>query len=265
MNEQLAEAIQGIEQFLADLNTGYNNLINGINNVLDSIPGYLRWSVNWIFDFVKKVCSKIWDLMKKIGTWIAENVWPVIKGPFTLISTAGSWDHAHGPASTAEGNIGTQNTAVDDYWSGPAQTAYLQIIPSQQKACAVVKDITTEMADALRECAGILIGIYVALLALLVLAIAQIFGGVAACCTVVGIPPGAAAIITGVLTALAGGGALWAGASALLNGTLQKFGEFTRTLESGEGLTNGKWPPASGGGADIGDGSNPGTGWSYRR
>jgi hypothetical protein len=259
---QLSDSINKLETFAPRLTNAINDTTTRVNSLISSVPGPLRRIVDDIIDQAEELLKRIWELAKQLCDWVAENVWPVISGPKRLYDAGNAWTTTvFGKVTEVSGQLDLSKSGVDDYWTGPAATAYAQTIPVQKAAADKIADAISKTREALQSLAFTLGALYIALVAGLLAALIQVMGGSAAVASVVGIPPGLMAIVSGLLTGIGTVGTVYAAGKELVAGSGEKFATLLEIQNDrrafGEG---GRWPKAT---SDIGDGSP--SKWSYKQ
>lgn len=258
---QLNGAADKAEAFPGQLNGALDALNTKINSLMADVPGWLSDMLGWIWDKIKWLWDKIVELAKKLSDWVVKNVWPVIKGPWTLYDASNKWttDVFH-RTSTVSGNINTSKTTLDDWWQGAAATAYIQITPVQKAAVDKASEIATKVKDTLQSLTFALAGVYIAVVALLMALLLSIPPIAAAIASIVGIPAGLVGTIAEVLLAIGGAAALYAGVKIFADNALGTFGTLLQLQDDNSAFENGHWPKSAKAVSEIGDGSN----WHYK-
>jgi hypothetical protein len=263
---QLSGSISKLETFSPRLTTAINDTTTKINSLLDSVPAPVQWMLNDIIDQAKKLLQKIWNLAKELCDWVAKNVWPVIKGPYTLYQAGNKWTTTvYHHVTDASGQLDTSKTSVEDYWVGPASTAYTQTVPVQKAAADKVGTMVSTTRETLQSLAFTLGSLYIAIVAGLLVALVEVLGGSAAVASVIGIPPGLMAIVTGLLTGIATVAGLYAIGKELIQGSAEKFAKLLELKNDSSAFDKGHWPKAT---SDLGDGSASDgnrSKWNYKR
>jgi hypothetical protein len=263
---QLNTAIDWLEGFPDRLNRGIDDLVNRINSLLAAVPGVLQKLIDDIVEQAKALLARITELGKQLLQWLGENVWPVIRGPFTLYETGTAWTTtAYKQTTDVSGQVDLQKIKVDDYWQGPAANAYLQSVGVQKAAVDGVAGTITTARETIQGLAMTLGALYVALVACLIAAAIQLAGGSAAVASVLGIPPGLMLWITGLLTAIGGVGAIYAGGKELVSGSAEKLAKLQAAMENGSAFDHGHWPKATTGIGDASMSDGDRSDWNYKR
>lgn len=171
--------------------------------------------------------------------------------PWTLYDHGRDWTHDVGKrASDLVAVADAAQLRVDDYWSGPAATAYLGTIPQQSRALAAVKAATDTLDTVLTRVAGGIIAFWVAMLSALVTFLFEMYGNATAAGTVVGAP--AAAAGSGVSTAkvIALVGVIAAATAGYLTLLRSQYTDLAQRLDNDDPFPGGSWPMTT---ADLSD------------
>lgn len=263
---QLEEAITWLEGFPSWLDRTVDDVIARINGLLSAVPGFLSDLLDGITTQARALLDRIRELAGQLLTWLQENVWPVINGPFTLWEVGNEWTTSvYQKVTDVSGQIDANKVKVDDYWQGPAANAYLQAVSVQKAAADKVAAAVSAIREAVQGLAFTLGALYTALVAGLLAATIEIMGGSAAVATFLGIPPGLMAIIAGLVTALGTVAGVYAVGKELVSGTADKFAKLLERRNDGSAFDHGHWPKAA---ADLGDASmtdGDRSDWSYKR
>jgi hypothetical protein len=161
--------------------------------------------------------------------------------------------------------LNTSKTDVEDFWAGPAATAYTQAIPTQQAAAAKVAEMVSTTRETIQDLAYSLTGLYVAIAAALMIGLYEILGGAAMLATFFLIPEGLFTITLAVLTAIATIGTIYTAGSVIMQGSLENFAKLLELKNDSSAFDNGHWPKVT---SDLGDGSTTDGNrsmWSYKR
>jgi hypothetical protein len=263
---ELEEAIDWLERFPDWLGRTLDEVTAQVNTLVDAVPGLRRVVAEDAVQLAGDLLRRIGDLGRRLLDWIDAYLAPVIRGPMTLYRAGDVWTtDVFSRVTEVSGQIDLSRTALEDYWAGPAATAYAQAVGRQKAAADQLAEAVSATREALQGLARTLVALYVALVAGLVLAAVQIAGGAAAVATFLGIPPGLMAIVTGLLTAivtLTGG---YAVGKELLSGASEQFAKLLELRNDKRAFDGGQWPAAA---AELGDASmtdGDRSDWSYRR
>ncbi|MGE5286386.1 MAG: hypothetical protein ACM3ML_04095 [Micromonosporaceae bacterium] len=258
---QLQGAIPKAEAFPGEFTAKINGILDKVDSLLSDVPGWLQSMISWIVDEAKKLWQQIKDLSAKLLDWLDKNVWPVIRGPFTLWDASNQWTTAvYHPATTVSGDTNTAKTTVDDWWQGAAATAYGQMIPVQKAASDKIAEIASKVKDTLQALCFSLGALYIAIVLLLVGLLLQIDAVAAAIASVVGIPAGLIGAVATILEAIAGVAAVYAGVNALATNALGSFNTLLQLQNDNSAFENGHWPKDAAALGEIGNGSD----WHFK-
>jgi hypothetical protein len=264
--DELEEAIDWLEQFPGWLGRTIDDVTAQVNALVGGVPGFARAMAEDLIKLAGDLLRRIGDLGRQLLDWIEEYIAPEIRGPMTLYQAGNAWTtDVFSRVTEVSGQLDLSKTALEDYWAGPAATAYAQAVARQRAAADQVAAAVSATREALQGMAKTLLALYVALVAGVVLAAIQIAGGSAAVATFLGIPPGLMAIVTGLLTAivtLTGG---YAVGKELLSGASEQFAKLLELRNDNRAFDAGAWPAAA---AELGDASmsdGDRSDWSYKR
>jgi len=243
--QRLVDAIEAAIRAGARL---VNWIIDRVNDFLDWLPGFIAnraipW-LNRLRDAAGAFFAKVLELLKGVA-------FPV----FAFIRAAAWGDKVAKPVSTVAGQVSDAKLHVDDYWQGPAANAYANALTAQTTAYEEVGSIVGELQIRLWAVAGLMVGFYGALAAIIVSWIGVLTASAAATATgvgaVVGVP--AAAADTGISAAaiIAAVGAFLALAGAECETLTALDGRIT----SSPAFPDGAWPTATSAGTLLNDGS----------
>lgn len=263
---QLNESISKLGTFSPQMTAAITGATDKCNALLSSVPWPLRELGHEIFEKAKQLLAWIAKLAEELGDWVEKNVWPVIRGPYTLYEAGNKWTTTvYNHVTEVSGQLDLSKTAMEDYWQGPAANAYMQTVPVQKAASDKVGTMVSTTRETLQSLAFTLGSLYVAVVAGLFLALIEVLGGSAAVATMIGIPPGLMAIITGLLTGITTVAGLYALGKELLQGSLEKFSKLLELKNDSSAFDKGHWPKAT---SDLGDGSmsdGDRSKWNYKR
>src|SRR5690554_2460301 len=245
---ELNDAVARLEQFPAWLNDQIQEVVRRVNSLLEAVPFWAEAIIDEILDQARQLLQRISELARRLVSWLQEEVFPGMQGPFTIYSTGSDWTTSvYSTVTDVAGQVQLSQTRVDDFWSGPAATAYAQEIPAQRAAADKVAEIVSKLRETLHGLALSLGAVYIAIAAALVVAAVEIAGGAAAVASILGIPPGLVSIVVGLATAVGGTAAIYATGKELVSGTLTRLGELSEARYDGRAFENGAWPRATSG------------------
>lgn len=245
---ELNDAVARLEQFPAWLNNQIQQVVRRINALLEAVPFWAEAIIGEIVDQARQLLQRIGELAQRLVAWLQEEVFPGMRGPFTIYSTGSDWTSSvYSTVTDVAGQVQLSQTRVDEFWSGPAATAYAQEIPAQRAAADQVSEIVSKLRGTLHGLALSLGAAYIAIAAALVVATVEIAGGAAAVASVLGIPPGLVSIVVGLATAIGGTAGAYAAGRELISGTMADLGELLEMRYDGRAFENGAWPTATSG------------------
>ncbi|WP_213013175.1 hypothetical protein [Paractinoplanes toevensis] len=186
--------------------------------------------------------------------------------PWTLWNHGTVWTEQVGNRVTGlMAQATTGQTETDEYWQGPAATAYLGTLPDQAKALAAIKAATDDIDDALTKVAGAIIAFWLGVLAAIVPFIIELITWLTAASTGVGAPPAAAGAGVSTVKVLGILAAVTTAAIAYLTGIASQYKDLLQRVNNNDGFPQGYWPRSTTG--LIADGSlndNNNTNWHLR-
>jgi uncharacterized protein YukE len=228
------EMLSKVRELIEKLRKVWADMVNGVNHVLDSMPGFLGAAIkqasDWCAEKVVEVFTVITDLLAKEGSASA------------LRTVAESWNEQVGHrASTQAGLLVKEQLDTDNDWTGPAADRYSEAVTSQNRALAQIKAITENLQNTLNEIAsamtsfwsavGVAVGGYMILMAACI-------GGIA---SGVGTIPGLAGV-TGFSVALLT--TLNTCSHNFANTLEEKKTKIDQMSTMDSQFTNGTWPSA---------------------
>lgn len=214
-----------------------NDIINGINSVLDQLPPAA----------IAGIRAAVADLQRLLDIEVSEveRQLAFAGSPDTLRIVGESWREVGRLASAQAGKATLNSTRADDRWTGDAADAYSRALPAQEKALIAIKARTDEIDKVLQDLAGSInafwadIGIAaVALAAALTSAFILAASAVGA--------PAAAGLAAAAVVAFAT--AASSGVSALVditNACAARTTDLDRSLRNNDAFDNGKWPSST--------------------
>jgi hypothetical protein len=249
------------------------NPAQSLNQIVEAIEAAIRAGaklVNWIIDRVNDFLDWLPGFIaNRVGPWLDRlrvavegfftKVLAVLKGiafPVFAFMKAAEWSDKVGkPVSTVAGQVSEAKLHVSDYWQGPAADAYANALTAQTTAYEEVGSIVSELQIRLWAVAGLMVGFYGALAAVIVSWVGVLTGSAAATATGVG-------AVVGVPVAVADTGVSAAAIIALIAAFLALAGTEVETLTALNGritasaaFPDGSWPTAASAGTLMNDGS----------
>jgi hypothetical protein len=263
---ELEESIAWLEGFPTLLQRTTDGIVRQVNATLSAVPSFLNFLVDDIVAQAEALLARLGELSRQLLDWLAENVWPVIRGPSDLLRVGNDWvTDVYSRVTDVAGQIELSETQLDDYWQGPAASTYLRTVTRQKNAATATTTAIHDTRSALHSLAFTLAALYIAIVAELISLIIGFMVGELEVGTVVGIPVGLLTAIASVVKAIAVGAGLFAAGKELTNGTKEKFTTLLELLNDSQAFDHGAWPIGSADLADAsltdGDRSN----WNYKR
>ncbi|HLV58728.1 MAG TPA: hypothetical protein VKY81_07640 [Natronosporangium sp.] len=245
---ELNDAVARLEQFPAWLNDQIQQVVRRVNALLEAVPFWAEALIDEIVEQARQLLQRIAALAQRLVSWLQEEVFPGMRGPFTIYSVGTDWTTSvYSTVTDVAGQVQVSETRVDEFWTGPAATAYAQEIPAQRAAADKVAEIVSKLRETLHGLALSLGAAYIAIAAALVVATVEIAGGAAAVASILGIPPGLVAIVVGLATAIGGTAGAYAAGKELVSGTMSHLAELLEARYDGRAFENGAWPTATSG------------------
>jgi hypothetical protein len=250
----------GLEQTIEWLTTFPDDLLGKIKHageivdlVLNAISPIWRGLVEDVEKRARELWAQIVKYANQVYVWFKEELLPGILAPITLWNASQSWTtDVSSKVTDVQGRFQRSRMTVDDYWHGPAAVAYVQAIDGQKDAAQAVYGSVEKMRSTLQELSIGIGAAYIALVAAGGLATIEIEGGTATLFGVITIPVGLAAILTGLLTLVAGLGAATAAWAVVTNNALASLGSLRAAFNDDQALDHGHWPRAT---TNLADGS----------
>ena len=214
-----------------------NDIINGINSVLDQLPpGSIAGIRAAVADLQRLVDEEIAAVEAQLG----------FAGSPDILRAAGErWREVGGLASAQAAKATLNSTRADDRWVGDAAEAYGRTLPAQEKALIGIKARTDEIDRILQDLAGS-INSYWADMGFAAVALGAGLGSaLIIASTGVGAPAaaglGAAAIVA---FATAANSALTALVD-ITNACAVRTAEFDRSIKNNDSFDEGRWPSST--------------------
>lgn len=263
---ELEEAITWLEGFPTLLQRTRDGIVRQVNATLNAVPPYLSPLVEGIAAQAEAQLSLFDEYILKLVDWLAENVWPVIRGPFDLFRVSDYWlADVYPKVTDVVGQIDLSETKLVDYWQGPAATTYLYTVRRQKAAANATAETIHDTRSALHSLAFTLGALYLAIVAELVSLICELVVAGVEVGTVFGIPVGVITAVGSVAKAIAVAIGISAVVKEIVSGTKEKFITLQERLNDSRDFDHGHWPTGSADLADAsltdGDRSN----WNYKR
>jgi hypothetical protein len=259
--DQLRDLVDTIERAIqagADL----------VNGIIDRVVGFLDWLPGFISNRVMPWLRRLGDAVQAFFAKVLEFLQGVAFPVFAFLK-ANNWnDEVRNPVNKVAGELSEGALHVGDYWQGPASIAYTNALTAQTKAYTEVGTIVDDLKMRLWAVAGLIVGFYVALAAIIIQWIGVMTASAAATATgvgaVAGVPVAAAdtGISAGAVVALVTATTLLVAAEA------ETFTRLNDRISTSAAFPGGSWPkPTSGPILADGSVSDPDgqTDWQLRR
>lgn len=131
---------------------------------------------------------------------------------------------------------------IDNYWSGPAATAYTDVVPLQSKALAAIKAATDDLDDALMKTAGGIIAFWLGIAAALAPFVIEQITAALAALGVVTAPAAAAGSAASAAKAIAIVTAVVTAAITYLTILYTQMRDLDQRFHNSDGLPGSNWP-----------------------
>lgn len=185
MSSAIDEALDQVQE----IRDGIQDFFDNVNNLLQWVPGYLEYLIKPIVDGLD------W-----LNRQIAE-FWGEIKEFLDNTGSPDKLEHYHEvliknvakPAGDIAGNIAIEKLSTNTEWTGSGAEAYKALVPSQGDGLKDVRDLATDLANALKELANGIENFWIAMGFAFGALIVGIVASIAEAATIIGIP---AAIVT---------------------------------------------------------------------
>jgi hypothetical protein len=257
--QTLVDAIERAVQSGANI---VNAIIDRVVDFLDWLPGFIA---NRVVPWLRRLATTVQGFLAKVLEFLEGAAFPV----FAFLK-ANSWnDEVRNPVNKVAGELSDGALHVGDYWQGPASIAYTNALVAQTKGYTEVGAIVDDLKIRLWAVAGLIVGFYVALAAIIAQWLGVMTASAAATATGVGAIAGvpAAVAATGITA-----GAVLALAStiaALIAAEMESFTRLNHRITSSAALPAGSWPKPTSAGTLLSDGSisdpDGQTEWQLRR
>ncbi|ACQ82074.1 hypothetical protein Bcav_3832 [Beutenbergia cavernae DSM 12333] len=177
--------IQEVMDLIAEIERKIEELRTGINDMLESIPGFL----DWIFDRVRDGWNWLVEKLDEFWGWVNDVV-AMAGDPWGLSSAADTWNTGVGePAMTQSREVDAGDLLVDDNWTGDAADQYKQKLPEQKSAMEVIRtEYAAKIATALDAVKSGIIKFWTSMAVAFGALVAGIIGAIASSATVFGLP-----------------------------------------------------------------------------
>lgn len=228
-------AAQQVADAVTRIRDAWNQIQNGVNSVLDWLPGFLCDKLKEWFSKLASKVSEFFDLMTK----------PFIqRGSSDALRTAGeSWNtDIGGRASTQAGLLAPEQLKTDNEWQGKAADSYKDAITSQNKALASVKTLSENVQNALNEVANALDSFWNGLLAAVLTYVGAMVLCIIGAATVVAAIPSIAAAVTASIAVIVATINL---TTTFVNSLQTQRGKLEQIGTTDSAFANGQWPPAT--------------------
>lgn len=197
----LSSALGKVGEFIEKIGDLVERMRESINRYLPwlgPLAGKLRSAWDAFIAGVQKVLSEIGKVLTQPGV------------PWTLWSHANAWlDDVGGPVDRWSQEIGPDRIAADDKWQGEAAPKYMESVAAQKAALDQIKPAANDIQSALRLVATAIVVFWGALLAFLVVYVAEMIAAAGGIGSVV-------AALPGVLLAAASTAKFWAAFATLV-------------------------------------------------
>lgn len=198
------DVITRVEQLLHKVQSKFDELRNKINSLLSHVPSFLHWVIGKVEDLWDKLCAK----MKQFWDWFTDKL-AYAGDPWLLHDIGTSWNTKLGePAHKRANEVDSDDLLVDDTWTGSSAAAYKSHIGGQKDALNNVgQNLATTVSSALNSMKTGILSFWAGVIAGLIASGVSIALGAGESATILGIPPGVATVIAGVVVFLAAAGA----------------------------------------------------------
>jgi hypothetical protein len=209
--------------------------------IVDRVNDALRW-LGPLAEDTRQVLQRFVDLMRRFFSEVGKffTRWGV---PWTLYHHGTTWtEQVGGPAHALVTQADTGQLGVDDYWTGPAATAYTGVVPLQSKALAAIKAATDELDDALMKTAGGIIAFWLGIAAALVPFVVEQAAAALAALGVLTAPAAAAGSAASAAKTIGIVLAVVTAAITYLTTLYTQIRDLDQRFHNSDGLPGGSWP-----------------------
>lgn len=180
--DQIHELVDTIERAIQSGADLVNGIINRVVDFLDWLPGFIS---NRVLPWLRRLADAVQGFFAKVLELLEGVAFPV----FAFVK-ANSWnDEVRNPVTKVAGELSDGALHVGDYWQGPASIAYTNALTAQTKAYTEVGTIVDDLKIRLWATAGLIVGFYVALAAIIIQWIGVMTASAAATATGLGRSP----------------------------------------------------------------------------
>lgn len=233
------------DEYVDWLNDWPHDLIGKIRHAND----LLDWAFGGLPSILREKIDRLWakivEYTEKIVQWCQDEVCPYLLAPFTLGNASQDWTTAVlDKVSDAGARLDGSQFRADEYWHGPAARAYSQVAAAQEDAAKAMVETVEEIQETLHDLSFKMKMLYVGLAATLVIAVGLVVTGTSLLPEIVTIPAGLASILSGLLVAVGGIGAIVTYSHSLADSTSGSLNGLRVAFHDNTGLPNGAWPKA---------------------
>jgi uncharacterized protein YukE len=233
------DSLQGpVDDILQEIQGKTTDLFNGINDILSWVPWPLSELIPVIEQGIEALEQKIKEFWDQVNEFIHE------RGSSSALTQAGQiWQQQVAtPAGNLAGKLSPNIMQAEDDWTGDAANAYKNTIPAQDSALTAIQKIANQIDTSLTNIASAIGSFWTAVYAALAAFVVGLIGAVAACCTVVGIPVGIAAVcgVAGVI--IAGITAAVMAITGIINSAKAEQTQLIQQLSDNSNFPSGQWP-----------------------
>lgn len=185
---------------IKDVEAKIQEFFKQINDTLSWVPDAFAWVIDAVEKTLQEFKGKLQEFWDQISKFFE-----ILGSVPALKMKSDMWeDKVSQPLGDIAGGIALGTLRANIEWEGRAAEAYKAMVPSQEKGLAGLKDLARQVQGSLDSLANALTAFYVALAVALTVFAVGLTAAIAACCTVVGAPLGAAEIlsIVGVVVGL---------------------------------------------------------------
>lgn len=228
------DALTEVSELLEKLRDAWNDIVDGVNQVLSILPGFMEGPVK---SACEKCSSKVTEVFNEITKLFSE------RGSASALRTAGeSWNEQVGHrVSTQAGLLAKEALETDNEWTGDAAYRYGEAVTAQGKALSQIKTITDNLQTTLNEIASALRVFWVAIAVAFGSYVVLMIGCIVGACTVVGTIPSLIAALGFSVTFL---GAVATFSNDFANTLGEKKAKLEQQSTMDGQFANGNWPPA---------------------
>lgn len=233
-HDEFAELIDTVHEQVRRLEELTRQLVDRINDALPwlgPLAGQTRDVLERYAELMRRFFSEIGRFLTRWGS------------PAALYRHGTAWTRqVGGPTQELVSRADLGQLQFDDYWSGPAATAYQGVVPLHSRALAAIKAATDDIDDALLKTAGGIVAFWLGIAAAVGPFLVEQIAALLAAAGVITAPAAAAGSAASAAKAIAVVTAVVTAAIAYLTALYTQLRDLDQRLHQMDGLPGGAWP-----------------------